>query len=453
MKAVFLNEARLQLRSARFWVLTVLAFLFATATTVFYVFLRYQLSGRAAVGTFSSSGWGGYESLKYLNWMFGVALLFFLFDHLERDRKHLVEEVLLSRPVSSFSIIFGRALGVFAPLLTVVALVAIEGEVGGYLILGEKLKMSFLLYEIIGASVPVLLFSIALVLFLSVLFENRALSCAAYLAVCVLSSIWPGGGWWYLSDYYGLILPVFYSDMIGFGPFSDIVLQRLFFVILSLLLLTAAALIYARRRGRRREASRYGIPLCALAVMVALCGLYFPLKSSFSNASREELLEACGRYKGEDFPYVSFMKLEVSLDPPGKSLSSVATLTMENRGGKPLDRFIFTLNRGLEVQAVTVRDREVAFEREEGLLLVEPREPLSPGHAGEVMIRYAGCPRTASAELFPGEDESVWQNRRESRLLLALMGRFPSIMGRYTILIPETRWYPSPGIDHGFTFP
>jgi len=179
--------------------------------------------------------------------------------------------VLLSRPVSSFRS-WREGIRAVIPLLLIAAVVALGAQVAGKLIVDDSFKPAFLLFEIFCLSFPALLFSASLVLFSRRCSTTgagppRSISPGARFVPVA------GARWWYLTDPCGRVLPVFYSDLIGFGRFS-IFSSRGGSSWFSRFSSLRDRTRYGRSRGRRAELLRYRLPIyvsrCSFSLLSAI---------------------------------------------------------------------------------------------------------------------------------------------------------------------------------------
>ncbi|MBN2287754.1 MAG: hypothetical protein JXQ83_00380, partial [Candidatus Glassbacteria bacterium] len=116
----------------------------------------------------------------------------------------------------------------------------------------------------------------------------------------------------------------------------------------------------------------------------------------------------------------------------------------------PVERYIFSLNPGLAVGAVSRSGREVRFNRDLHLLTVEPSAALEPGGVDSLTVSYAGV--IDERACYP---DIGGEKREESYRIVFynIAKRFAFITDSYVLLTPESLWYPRAGLSQGAAYP
>ncbi|MCP4248444.1 MAG: M1 family metallopeptidase, partial [bacterium] len=110
------------------------------------------------------------------------------------------------------------------------------------------------------------------------------------------------------------------------------------------------------------------------------------------------------------------------------------------------------LNSGLDVESVTgAGGSALEYQRGPTTLAVTIPPPM-PGNEPEVAVAYDGTLDLNS--LFLDSKQEINELKGQDRNNVAILGYLPSYIGsNYSVLLPEARWYPSPNIDYGYTYP
>jgi len=208
--AVARAEMRLTRRLVRYWVFLVIGYLIGLAGYFYYASLHAFFSSYSAtVGSIGPRYLIGAVGLYYLM-VFMIGLVFLGFDLRSRDRRERIVEVLDSRPITNFELVFGRFLGVLLPAWVPVALLAVLMEGLGLVLpllgspVGERIEPVSLFVYVFFMAIPAFSFSLAVVFLVTLVVRHRL--AAAVLALAVL------GGMFFAT----LRLPL------TVGPFFDV---------------------------------------------------------------------------------------------------------------------------------------------------------------------------------------------------------------------------------------
>ncbi len=133
-------------------------------------------------------------------------------------------------------------------------------------------------------------------------------------------------------------------------------------------------------------------------------------------------------------------------------IAAEATMRVRNETDQPQELLTFVLNSGLEVDEVTGPGGEaLEFERELTVLTVHI-PTLDPGAESEIRVAWQGGIQTPT--LFLNSTLEINELKGNQRNNTAILGDRPALITpRCTYLVPQVRWYPSPNVDYGYTYP
>jgi len=464
-------EGRLLRRTWKFWILVVLTSLVLSVIKIYQGAISDALSSfSGSMGGFYSPGNIFQSTFLFYNMLFAILLIWFCYDFLSRDRQVRVEGVLHSRPPSTFSLVWGKFLGVFItvaviaialiPLATLVfALVAaIIESFAPFIVFRTYFPVTPYVVQVFVITLPSMAFVIALVFFLSTVTRSRVAAIIiahAYVLVDFIAFLL--FGYWLRIEYvpivdfsgYGLLS--FYSELSGFSDLHLVLLHRGYIIALTLLLLALTAWFHPRLHQAGRVSGPVRLTALACAVLCLGYAGFVVASGHGSIAAREE---AMAEQQGlVDRPLTTVTHYEMAVDlTRAHRLDATATLTVRNDNDEAQDQLTFVLNSGLTVDQVTAPGGEaLAFER--GLTtLTVAIPPLAPGAETDLGLAWHGGIDTPT--LFLNSTLEVNELKGNQRNNTAILGDRPALIKkRCTYLVPQVRWYPSPNVDFGYTYP
>jgi len=452
--AVARAEMRLTRRLVRYWVFLVIGYLIGLAGYFYYASLHAFFSSYSAtVGSIGPRYLIGAVGLYYLM-VFMIGLVFLGFDLRSRDRRERIVEVLDSRPITNFELVFGRFLGVLLPAWVPVALLAVLMEGLGLVLpllgspVGERIEPVSLFVYVFFMAIPAFSFSLAVVFLVTLVVRHRL--AAAVLALAVL------GGMFFATLRLPLTVGPFFdvsgAYMVNFP--SDIVpgiadgvgwLQRFAVLLAAFALLGLASVIHPRLDGGSRPRGAVGAGL-GLVVAVAMMAVGSSWRAA-PLAQLESWKEVHAARVDEPVPDIVSLSGNVRVEP-GRELGLDLELRFRAPDDAAIESALFTLNPGLEViEAEVANGGTVEVRHADGLLELGLPATLAAGQETTVRLRCAGRPDTWFAYL---------DNVKTPEALTALQGQL-FLLGfergifdrRYVALMPGIRWLPAAGPEVG----
>lgn len=452
-------EGRLLRRTWKFWILACLGLLFLVIINIYYSVIHNFLSGYS--GTIGLLSAGLVLQIVYSQFitLFAVLLIWFCYDFLSKDSKCQVDGVLHSRPLSTFGLVWGKFLGALIPTFaTALILTVVSVGLRFIPIFQLPFRLGPYLMHLFVTILPGLAFIIALVFFLTLVTKSRVAAIIiahAYVIIDLVLII--SLGWWLktqfvpLVDFSGYALTTFHSDLIGFTGFGLLLLQRGYVVALTVLLLALTAVLYPRLK----QAGRVSLPVLGTATVsaiLALCYIGWGLWVGHNDYTMREAARTEQQALLES-PLTRVTHYDIDLDlTRGSRLDASARMTVRNDGTETQDRLVFVLNSGLDVESVTgAGGSALDFERGDTTLTISI-PALMPGNETEVAVAYGGG--LVLNTLFLNSKAEINELEGQARNNVAILGYLPSYIGsRYSVLLPQARWYPSPNVDYGYTYP
>ncbi len=391
-------------------------------------------------------------SMVYLNiLLFNVpqALIggFLAADFLKYDYRLNTTDVVYIRSMTNAAYVAGKALGLFTVfgLLNVLVL-AITLVFNIFFVKVPITPAAYLVYPLL-ISLPTIIFIAGLSFVLMAVVRSQALTFIILLGYIAATMIFLGNRYNHLFDYMAFNVPFMYSDFIGFGDLTPILLHRAIYFLLGIAGIGATVLIL-RRLPQSKVATVLTMLVTVGALGGGLCsGFIFTMDIGGGTKLRTAIRELNGR--AATLPRVAVTSLDLDLEHQGNGIRCTARLAVENPGESPLDRYIFSLNPGLSVDDVLAAD-SATWERELHILTVKPASPLAPGAADSLTIVYHG---SIDEDACYTDIEEAVRGGNNRMALYTVAKRYAIVTPEYVLLTPEALWYPSSGIPYGADFP
>ena len=442
--AVALAELRSVRRLARTWVFLGLGLAVMGTTYTYYSYVHATSSAFSLSGNTLPRFTTAYFN-SYVLWFFMAALVFLAFDLRNRDERDRVAAVLDSRPFSNIALVAGRlgavVLAIALPLLAALLLIQAAGTVGrsvGKWVDPIEPVATFTFYFLDG--IPALTLWCAVVLALAAGLRYRLATAVAALALIGLhmwgfalvpAYLLPAVSLLYIHDNWA-------SDLAPRLPDAQIFLHRASMLVLAAALVVLAAALHKRRDGGSRPRR---LILGTILAAISAVGIGTVVLHCIDGVDqRDSWLAAHEAAAGEPLPMVEHLGAAIEIDP-GTQLRLEVEMEI-NTAATDLHKLVFSFNPGLEVTSLLLDDLPTPFRHEQGLLIVEPPEPLPRDSRAVLAVHASGIPDPDFAYL----DGAVDWRRESSRNAILWLGTAGGIFEkRYVALMPGVRWLPVPG--------
>ncbi|HUU27135.1 MAG TPA: hypothetical protein VM123_04915 [archaeon] len=389
-----------------------------------------------------------YMNLLLLNVAQAVIGVFMASDFLKYDRKLDTTDVVYMRSMTNADYVLGKTLGVLAVFGGLNLLVLIIALVFNVFFADVPVVASaYALYPLL-ISLPTLIFIFGLTFLLMVIIRSQAVTFIVLLGYIATTLFFLSRKFHYLFDYMAFNVPLMYSDFVGFGDISTILIHRGIYFLAGLgFVFTTILLLWRLPQSRivNRVSMVLAIGCLAGAVML---GTAYLTRLSDSASLREKMLAL-----SKDLTQTSTVSVHscgLDLTHTGKEIAVRAGLAFTNKTPEDLERYIFSLNPGLEVTSVTRSGKDIPYTRNLHILSVEPEGALKPGAIDSLTISYRGSINEEACYL-DIDDKTREENYRV--LFYNLDKRYGFITPDYVLLTHENMWYPEAGIPEGAAYP
>lgn len=383
-----------------------------------------------------------YLEIFILNIAQAIVAVFLSSEFIKRDRKQDTTEVFYVRSMSNGAYVLGKVWSIFSIFILINIAALTLGLIFNLVTPGLLVDWKAYLYYPLLISLPTLIFIIGLSCLLMTIIRNQALTFVLLLGYILTSLIYIRGTYDYLFDYMAFYLPLFHSDITGFGDWPMILRLRgmyacfgmgfLFFTILFLKRLPQV-------RWMKMGSLILGIGFIAFAIYL---GLQHYTAYQERIALPQQMIALNNQFI--DAPRIDIEKHEINFDQ--KEYSYAATSLIQGLAEEEAKEFVFMLNPGLAVHSVESNGASLSFNRELHLLFVQWDTVISKEQPLSLSINYEGSINEHAC--FIDIDEKTRSQRNRDRSPFSIGKRYAYNQPEYLLLTPESNWYPTSGVGY-----
>jgi hypothetical protein len=435
---------------ARFEIKTLLRSWFFRIFSMLAVFILVLFN----IGVLAGSGSGNwifrsipssvpYVNLLLLNVIQAVIAVFLASDFLKRDSKLDTTEVIYIRSMTNGVYVLGKTLGILVVFLGLNIFILLIACLINVFVPDVSFDIIPYLWYLLLISIPTLVFIFGLSFLFMIIIRNQAVTFIILLGYIASTLFFLSGKLHHVFDYMAFTVPMLYSDFVDFGNINGILIHRgiYFFLGLGFIFTT---ILFLRRLPQSRIMTRFSVVFSFLFIVTGLILGNVYLNQIFSKKElRQEMIELNNEWVTK--PVVTVSRNEINLVHKEDAIEATVQLFLMNNTNETIDRFYFSLNPGLNVTSVKSGQKELFFDREIHLLIIDPLQPLSPQSLDSLTIKYAG--RIDENICYLDVDDAIIEERHKSNLL-TIDKRYAFIRPDYVLITPETYWYPVPGIAY-----
>ncbi|NOZ60368.1 MAG: hypothetical protein GXO74_01665 [Calditrichaeota bacterium] len=389
-----------------------------------------------------------YMDILLLNVVQAIIGVFLASDFLKRDKKLDTTEVIYMRSMTNGDYVLGKMLGILLVFLALNIIVLIISAIFHIFFSQASFVLApYFLYPLL-ISLPTLMFIFGLSFLFMVVIRNQAVTFIVLLGYIAVTLFFLASKAHYIFDYMAFNVPLTYSDFVGFGNLGAILIHRGIYFLLGLGFVFAT-IFMIKRLPQSSAMTRFSGVFSVLCIAAAIT-LGFVYLSGFSQGTelRSGIMELNKQFV--DKAAVQPVRYDVTLLHQGDKIDVNAKLVFKNATDKNIDEYLFTLNPGLKVKAVSSRSGKISFTQQKNLILVNPTAPLSPGQVDSLTFAYAGSINEQACYL--DADEKARQ--KLYRLwMYNVAKKFAFIEPDYVLLTPAAEWYPGAGLPTSALYP
>ena len=439
-----LYEAKLLFRS---WGMRIFSLLGLLIITLLLLVIGTRL-GHSPYYFHSFSGSLPLAGMKFYNIFQGIFAAFLASEFFKRDRRHDTTEVIYARSYPNSVYVMGKVSGIISvfTLLNLAALLITF--IIHYFFSSTPFSLTpYILYPLL-ICLPTLVFVIGLTFMLVSLLRSQAVVFVLMLGISVLSLTLIGSRFFYLFDIYAFYQPLVFSDFIGMANMPDLLMLRGMYFLLGWGLISSAVLLSKRLRQSNINYFAHTVIATVCIVAALVLGINYNSGKLADRDYRQTLVETSQSLNELDS--VSVKSCNLQLEFKEDLLNVKADLILTNRGDKPVDTLLLSLNPGLKIEEITGNGAAINNERDFHLIKIKPENPVQPGAEYNVSITYSGnideryCYLDVDQEVIEG-NYRLW--------LYNVPKKYAFVYDDYLHLTPESGWYPIAGLPSGLEFP
>ncbi len=384
-----------------------------------------------------------YFNLLILNVAQAVIAVFLASDFLKRDKKLDTTEVIYMRSMTNGEYVIGKTLGNMQVFMILNVAVVILALVFNSLAKNTSIDwVSYAVYLVL-ISIPTLVFIMGLSFLLMSVIRNQAITFVLVLGYIGITLFLLQAKYYYIFDYMAFNIPMLSSDIVGFGNLGVILIHRGIYFGLGagFIFLT----IFLLKRLPQSIPMTYVSLVFSLVFIGGAGYLAFNHINSFKKTEtlRNEIIDLNNQYVSE--PTADVLSHDIVLDHKGESLSALSTMTLKNNMQQPLNKLVFSLNAGLEINDLKVNGKATPFVRKNHLVIISDQVNLQPGDSTKVEFSYAGT--IDEAYCYLDIDEETRQEKY-GQFVLNVDKRYAFVTPEYVLLTREANWYPKVGVTY-----
>lgn len=371
-----------------------------------------------------------------------VVSVFLASEYLKRDKQLDTSEVFYTRPLSNAEYLLGKmwaTLKVFFVLDLVVLGMALVMSMIKY---GFALDyLSYIWYYLL-LIIPTLVFIIGLSTTLMLVLNNQAITMVILLAYIGATLFYIDDVYYYLFDYIGFKLPMLKSVVIGFSGLGRLVNHRLCYLLLGIGLILSDISLFHRLSN-----SRHSLLPWRIAALLFLAGGFYAGFRHVHNYKvdekyRADMIELDNQYVHAGGAVAE--SCELTITQSSDSLSVRAEMTVVPK--EDVSQLVFTLNPGFKVYSISASGQSIGFERKKHLVIMNFDRKLAEGESLNLVMEYGGIADDRICYLDISKEKMLENTKTLDMLNIGKQYLFQD--RKFTMLTPESYWYPRPGVAY-----
>ena len=437
IRSVAKYESKLLMRSWFYRVFLILAILFLCLFN-FAALISEDSGGLWLMKAISSNI--PYVNLLFLNTGQAVIAVFLSSEFLKSDKKLDTSEVFYVHPLSNAEYVIGKIWGnmnVFFRLdLIIIAIVVVFNLASGIAVDWTAYITYFFLI-----CVPTLIYIFGLSVSMMLVLKNQAITFVILLGYIALTLFYIEDKFYYLFDYMMYNLPLVKSSIVGFTNWTALVNHRLIYLLLGLGFICISIFLF--RRLPNTKYGRYRWLALSVCFILAGCAAAYNHVSTILGEADMRALYTEINNKYVNTPKMVIDNYDILVEQHPESISS--EVKMEGVALEFSSVFTFCLNPSLQVRKITENGKELSFNREHQIILVDFGRRLDKGDTVSFTIKYDGrvndvfCYLDIPAEILQQEYANI---------MFHIDKKYSFQRNNYLLFTPETYWYPRPGTSY-----
>lgn len=354
--------------------------------------------------------------------------------------KHQTKELpdsIQIRPFKNIELLSGKILGfIYMILVFTLSLNLIAIAIHLFISNSPFSLYPYLFYHF-TLTLPTLIFTTGITLFMKGIIKNKAISSIILLAFLYIEIAYGKNILHGSIDLFASSLPNTFSDITGFSGLNLYLLQRLSFFLWGFGFILFGIFFLNRLPNSKRQQS--SVSKCGLCIILLGFIPTWTFISTFTQQKKErdQMRHVFAQY--ENTPKISIGKHEIQFEQKDKKYFATSKITILNSLEQPLDSVILYLNPGLNVTRLSENNIPLNFHRKQQVITI--RQILQPHEIRTFEIQYEGTinPAICYAEITNLDSLAISRNYG----IFNLGKDFYYLQTNFTLLTPECLWYPN----------
>ncbi len=382
-----------------------------------------------------------YNLMLYFNVAQAIVSIFLASEYLKRDKQLDTSEVFYVRPLSNAEYLLGKMWGTIRVFLLLNLLVMAVALIICYINIPEYVSpISFVMYFFI-LNVPTLIYIIGLSTFMMLVVKNQALTFVILLGYIGLTLFYVGDKCYYLFDYIGFNIPLLESTITGFADLPSLIVHRLLYFLLGVGFILCSISLFRRLPNSPRALYPWRAASVVVLVGALACATWHVNQYITKENFQQEMIALNNQYASSPKMEVDSCRIKVVQEGDVLHFNAQLVATPAKEGAKV---FVFTLNPGFEIKSVSMEGLPLEYKREKHLLRIEFPQAYGAEDTVRFALEYEGIADERICYLDIPEELLIEQEKFMGTFNIGK--RYAYQAGDYTLLTPESYWYPRPGV-------
>lgn len=402
----------------------------------FHILNQSDLLKNSYSGVTTLSSFIPYMNTYLYSILLVIPLIFLVGNFFDKRKSKDSIEVIYSRPESNTEYIWSIFLSFVLVFILLGFILLILASFLHLFASAAAFNPFYYFFYLFSLVLPSLVFTLGFFFFIYSLAKNYLIGMITILVMLCL-----GGGIVISSQQeflnpLGLTLPGVFSEITGHSNLFMFLLQRGFWLFLGLGLVQFTVLNFDRIPNNPKRAKQTSLLLVFIFAGV-FCGSIYLYQKWSKEKIRETFLTVYDKYF--DNPKCTLNSQDIEYEQQGSSMKVNARMYIQNTTGQKLEQVVIYLNPALKISSITCDGTEVSYKRIQQVIEIQKR--LLPGTLSEVVIQYGGnideniCYLDVPGHIYKDTE-------RRSYLTCRFGNRYSYLTNDYTLLIPESLWYP-----------
>lgn len=352
----------------------------------------------------------------------------------KRNRPDSLDAIYV-RPVGNTDYILGVAWGMFWAFFEVNVIFLLASILVHLFGASSPFYVSIYLFYLVTLFIPSLVYMLGVAFFIKSWVGNQALSLLILFGYVIMVFSFLDDYKQGIFDPLTLRFPSMISEIIGHPDLQGYLLRRGCWFLVGCGLLGYSMITFKRLSNTLSGYRIQGIAASVLVLGGLLCGhVAFSLQQEEMSLRKKYVNTYC---KYSDRAKLKLVSLDIFCEQVGKGISGESCMVVKNEMPQKLSEVLLYLNPLLEVTQLTCAGKELFFERENQIIVIN--KTLSPGETCELKLKYVGSIDENICYL-DVPDNSIFGTDRHKRTDTGK--RYVYLEDRFTLLLPECLWYP-----------